>query len=210
MTLILVRHGETVMQGRYIGRRSNPQLSPAGVEQAVACSARLYAEPLHAVYCSPLARCIRTAEKIAPPHNLEPELVSELAEIDFGEWDGLTYEEIGEKDAELRDRWLVLRGRPRKGVPPALPPGGESVRDFDRRVKTALKKILTARAGACVAVVTHAGVIRSLVRGILGCPPRSQWRIEAALGSISRIRVDEDGCRCIELLNDRNHLGRSI
>jgi broad specificity phosphatase PhoE len=208
MNLILIRHGETTSQGRYIGRGSNPPLSPAGIEQAMACSSRLYSEPLHAVYCSPLARALRTAERIAAPHGLEVELVSELAEIDFGEWDGLTFDEIGERDSELRDRWFRSGGRPKRGVPPAVPPGGESLPDFDRRVKLGLEKILRAGAGSCAAVVTHSGVIKSIVRRILKSPPGGQWSIEISLGSISRIRIEPDGYRCVELLNDRNHLGR--
>jgi broad specificity phosphatase PhoE len=206
MNLILVRHGETTAQGRYIGRGSNPPLSPAGMEQAMACSSRLYSEPLHAVYCSPLSRALRTAERIAAPHGLEVELVSELAEIDFGEWEGLTFDEIGERDAELRDRWL--KSRAKRGAPLAVPPGGESLSDFDRRVKIGLEKILRAGAGSCAAVVTHAGVVRSIVRRILKSPPGAQWSIEISLGSISRIRIEPDGYRCIELLNDRHHLGR--
>lgn len=208
MTLILVRHGETAAQGRYIGGRSDPPLTPKGVEQAMACSSRLYSEPLHAVYCSPLSRALRTAERIAQPHGLEVELLTEIKEIDFGKWDGLSFEEIGKLDAELRDRWLSGKVRQKKGAPPALPPGGESVKDFDLRVKLGLKKIMNAAAGSVVTVVTHAGVIRSMVRGLLGSPARSQWSIEIGLGSISRIRMEPDGWRCIELLNDRNHLGR--
>jgi broad specificity phosphatase PhoE len=208
MKLFLVRHGETTMQGRYIGKRSDPPLSTLGVEQAVACSSRLYAEPLNAVYASPLSRALRTAERIAQPHALEVELVSELAEIDFGKWDGLTFEEIGQKDGELRDRWLASRGRTRRGTPNATPPGGESIADFDRRVKTGLEKMLRAAAGGCVAVVLHAGVIRSIVRRILKSPPSAQWNMDIALGSISRIRIEPDGYRCVEVLNDCNHLGR--
>jgi broad specificity phosphatase PhoE len=209
MTLILIRHGETTSQGRYIGRRSNPPLSTAGAEQALACSARLYSEPLHAVYCSPLSRSLSTAERIAAPHALEVELLPELAEIDFGEWDGLTFDEIGERDAELRDRWLASKGRPKRGAPLANPPGGESIADFDLRVKSGLEKILRAGAGSPAAVVTHAGVVRSIVRRILTCPVGAQWSIEVSLGSISRVRIEPDGYRCVELLNDRHHLGRT-
>ncbi len=213
MMLFVVRHGETTAPGRYIGRRSDPPLSSKGAAEAAACAERLAGERIDAVYSSTLLRALSTAEQIASRHGLAVEQVPELAEIDFGDWEGLTYDEIGALDAELRDRWLALKRSPvRNASTPAAaslpaPPHSESIPAFDRRVKRALG-IIQAAAGSGVAVVTHAGVIRSMARAILHCPVRAHWHIEISLGSISRIRMEPDGFHSIELLNDCHHLGR--
>jgi probable phosphoglycerate mutase len=214
MILILIRHGESTGQGRYIGRRSDPPLSPLGGRQAAACASLLAAEPLAAVYAGPLARALRTAERIAERHGLRVERVPELAEIDFGEWEGLDFEEIGERDSGLRYRWIASIGgeagsdaaRAPGGALPPTPPNGESIPSFDSRVRSALDKIIASAAGSCVAIVTHAGVIRSVFRRILECPFPAQWRIEVAPGSISRVRAGSEGDFRIELVNGRHHL----
>ena len=97
--VFLIRHGETEDSNsrRYKGTIDVP-LSQNGIEQAKRVGEYLFKnEKLHAVYCSGLSRAVRTAEEIAAPFGLAPQISEGLRERDFGEWEGMTFDEIKDK-----------------------------------------------------------------------------------------------------------------
>ncbi len=111
--IYLIRHEEPELRGRFIGR-TDPPLTAQGCDAA---ASKLSALDVKAVYVSPLRRARQTAQAIAcaTPHIVLPQ----LAEIDFGEWEGLSW-------SEIEDRWpgaAVRKIEDWLGVPP---PGGES------------------------------------------------------------------------------------
>ena len=195
--LILIRHAESEMSGRYLGR-TDPPLSDRGRAQAQALARRLAGERLVALYSSPLKRALDTAQAIAAPHGLEVSRVADLAELDFGAWDGLSYGEIERRDAERLARWL--------GDPATIhPPGGETLAHMSRRVVAATQAIVAAHPHGTVALVSHGGPIRALVGHALGLPLEAHWRLQQDVAAITRLDWYEREA-VLSLLNDTCHL----
>lgn len=197
MKLILIRHAESEMSGRYLGH-TDPPLSDRGQAQATALAHRLAGERLSALYASPLQRALDTAQTIAAPHRLEVKVVAALAELDFGDWDGLSYEEIEHRDPEQLARWLA--------DPMAIhPPGGETLAHMSHRTVAAVQAIVTRHPQGAVAIISHGGPIRALVCHALELSPEVHWRIGQDLAAISRLDWYENTV-ILSLLNDTGHL----
>ena len=131
--VVLVRHAETEesARGRCYGRL-DVALSPRGKRQAQALVDALAGHPLAAVYTSPLARALDTARPLAAARGLEPAVLSAFSELDFGEVEGMTYEEIEARWPELFRAWMEDPAGVRF-------PGGESLADLRARVLPALE-----------------------------------------------------------------------
>src|SRR6266849_5382855 len=93
-TVWLVRHGlPDAVNGRCYGRRDVP-LSTEGIRQAEHVARELARQSISHIYSSGLRRALDTARVVAEPHRLPVQTMDELAEIDFGYLDGLSFEEI--------------------------------------------------------------------------------------------------------------------
>jgi len=195
--VILIRHAESEMRGRYLGR-TDPPLSDRGRAQAAALARRLAEEPLSALYSSPLQRALDTAQAIAARHGLKANAVADLAELDFGAWDGLSYEEIERREPERLAGWL-------RDPVTKCPPGGESLVHLSQRVVAAAQAILARHPRGDVAIVTHGGPIRTLVCHALELPLQAQWRIGQDLAALSRLDWYQAEV-VLSLLNDTCHL----
>jgi ribonuclease H / adenosylcobalamin/alpha-ribazole phosphatase len=202
--LILVRHGETTLtaERRYSGRGDVP-LSERGVAQAAAVARRVStlvgSGSVAAVVTSPLSRCARTAKVIAeaagsPPVAVEPDLV----ECDFGEWEGLTFAEVGERWPRELDAWL--------GSTSVAPPGGESFVDVDARVRRAVLKLREQHAGSTVVVVSHVSPLKVLLRDALGATDAFLHRMLLDPGGISIVDSWPDRGVAVRTVNDTAHL----
>ena len=164
-TLIyLLRHGSVVMAEtrRFIGNLDVP-LSPLGEHQSARQAERLRAEPRAAVFSSDLSRARRTAEIIAAPHGITPAVIPALREMDMGRWDGLTGEEIGEREPVAFKEWM-------SGVGEFAFPEGESLGDLRARAWSAFEALVAGQAGRTIAVVAHGGTNRVLICHALGIP----------------------------------------
>ena len=184
--IYLIRHGEPAfLQGQKLclGNRSDPPLSEEGVRQAKTLKSCFLRD--EAVYCSPMLRCLQTAKYI---FGREPVKNPELAEMDMGRWDGLTFHEIRESYPETYAR---------RGLDWSLPAsGGECLEDAARRAQKAILGISDEEA----AVVTHEGIIRGAAlenkeyRFKSGADPplsiRKHYRIENR-----KRKADRDGGR---------------
>jgi len=157
-------------------------------------------QSLAAVYSSPLKRALTTAQMIAVPHGLEVSAIAELVELDFGDWDGLTYHEIAEIAPQQFNRWLADPAQVR-------PPNGETLLEMSQRVMEAINGIIAAHLGETVVVVTHGGPARVIVCHVLGIPLSEQWRIRQDLAAVSWLDFDDRGAS-LSLLNDICHLQR--
>lgn len=164
----LVRHGETVwnLTKRAQGHADVP-LNAAGRRQARLAAAELDGVELDAVYASDLARAVDTATPIARAHDLEVTTDPDLREIDQGEWEGLTTDEI-------KRRWPHLWGAARHH---RARPGGESPGQVRARSLEALRRIVAAHPDGAVAVVSHGGTIRWLSAEALGYDDRRSARL---------------------------------
>jgi len=122
--IILVRHGhvEGISPERFRGR-ADLALTPEGRRQAEATARRIEASwTPTALYASPLSRSLTTAEAIGRPFGLAPTPLPGLMDIDYGEWQGLTADEVGHKWPEALDTWQHAPHW-------AAIPGGESLQD---------------------------------------------------------------------------------
>lgn len=126
--IILVRHGQTEWNRieRFRGRADVP-LNETGLAQAEAAGERVAQtwQPV-AVYTSPLSRSVKTAQAIAKHFNLPVQIHPGLADIDYGEWQGLTPEEASQRWPEQIDAWYQ---HPEQ----AQIPGGETLADLRQR-----------------------------------------------------------------------------
>jgi probable phosphoglycerate mutase len=109
LTLVLTRHGLTDRSDpeQHLGQRIDIGLSDAGRAQAEALGRRLAGVAFERMFVSPLVRARETAAIVgaALPDQPAIEVDARLAEMDYGDWEGLTYEQIDERDAARRERW---------------------------------------------------------------------------------------------------------
>jgi alpha-ribazole phosphatase len=131
--------------------------------------------PLAAVYTSPLERAAVTAEAIAAAHRLQPVVVDDLREVDFGGADGVPFEEL---PSELQRGLLENPTEVRF-------PGGESYAELRGRVTAACDEIVARHPGAEVAVVSHAGAIRAVLATWLSMADGAVFRLDQRHASIN-------------------------
>jgi alpha-ribazole phosphatase len=197
--LLLARHGETAWNAarRYQGQMDVP-LNEAGRHQADALAQRLSGEEIGAIYTSDLQRARETAAAIAAFHDLPICADPRLREISFGDWEGLTSEQIRERDPESLTAW-------HQDPLHTPPPGGETLNQVARRARAALAEITTHMPDKTVLIVAHGGILRVLLCLALEVSPAAYWRFRFGLASLSEVRVDETGAT-LSMLNDTTHL----
>ncbi|MFF2039095.1 bifunctional RNase H/acid phosphatase [Kitasatospora sp. NPDC058170] len=202
-TFVLLRHGETDLtpQKRFSGSGgSDPELSEKGRWQAERAAEALVARgSIQAVVSSPMRRTRQTAETVATRLGLEVRYEDGLREVDFGDWEGLTFAEVQERHPEDLNAWL--------GSAKAKPTGSsESFTTLTHRAGVARDKILARYPGKTVLVVSHVSPIKTLVRLALGAPPDSLYRMELSAASLCAVQYYADGNASLRLLNDTGHL----
>lgn len=185
--VLLVRHGETEwnVQGRRQGQLDSP-LTERGCRQAVALARLIDAQAAadaaaaaDGVYSSPLGRSVATAEVIADARGFPVRLISSLAEIDHGEFAGLTSDEI-------EDRWPgALADRERSKYSWRFP-GGESYDDASVRAAAAIEEIAASGLRRPI-VVAHAMIGRVVIGHLLNLTPAAALVWEVKHGAILRI-----------------------
>lgn len=167
MEITLIRHGATRgnIERRYIGR-TDEELCEEGAENLEKMRLAGKYPPFseaQMVFSSPMRRCVQSARTVFP--GIEDSgiiVIDELREMDFGSFEGKTYDEL--KADKSYSRWLKSGGN-------KAPPGGESVEAFfGRSVRGFFRMIETAReslAKRAVAFV-HGGVIMAVMSFLTG------------------------------------------
>lgn len=200
--LVLVRHGATghTAERRWSGRGDVP-LSDEGRSQAEATAGRVaqLAPRVAAVVTSPLTRCVDTAAAIAARTG-DPPLVTDadLVECDFGQWDGLTVDEIAR-------RWPAELAAWQRSTAVA-PPGGESLRRVAARVRRAVTRLRAAYPGDTVVVVSHVTPLKLMLRDALAAGDGLLHRLFLDPGGISVVDSYPDGAVAVRTVNDTAHL----
>lgn len=191
MRLLLVRHGEALgnREGRYLGWE-DPPLTAAGEAQAARLARRLEQVGLRLICSSDLRRARDTAAAIAAPHGLRVRTHLGLREGHFGEWSGLTYDEINRIAAERLEAWIADPER-------HAPPGGETLAQIRDRAAAALPR----QDGALV--VAHGGTLRALLSHWTGRP---FWEITAPPASLTSVVWDGERLLKVECLGDTSHV----
>jgi ribonuclease H / adenosylcobalamin/alpha-ribazole phosphatase len=195
----LLRHGQTPMsvQKRYAGRTDAP-LTEVGVQQAAAAAKRLASAGLGVIVTSPLLRTVQTAQAVAAVTGAAVVTDDGFRETDFGAWEGLTFAEVRERWPAEISAWLA--------DPDVAPPGGESFTDVSARVTEALDRLLAARAGQTVLIVSHVTPIKMLVAAALLAPPAALYRMHLDVAALCEIDWYADGPAVLRSFNDTSHL----
>lgn len=197
--IYLVRHGETDWnkEDRCQGH-IDIELNDEGVKQAEFVAERLLCEEIHAVYCSNLKRAFRTAEIIAKRSNLVITKSEALNEINFGEWEGLTFEEMRKRPDYDYSAWRLTPHT-------AGFPGEGSLHNVQKRVMKYVDEIILQNTGKNILIVSHGGVIKLIVLGLLGIGLEVYNKFYITNTSVSILHVDKDK-RYLKTLNDTCHI----
>jgi len=131
---------------------------------------------------SPLRRAVETARVIADRFGLEVAEVPGLIDLDYGAWEGLTWDEATAADPNAV---AVFRSDPHT----AIPPGGEPVASVQSRVMSTLEELVSRAPGASLVAVTHEIPIRLVLASLLGWEGGDVWHILP--GSIARLESDQ-------------------
>ncbi len=185
--VFLVRHGliDTGTDKRYIGGDTDLPLTLAGIEQAKKVrdyfeESLLFKDDLTDVcYTSPLVRCRQTAEIILENTPLTSIVDEELIEINLGQWEYKTFDEIKKADP----KGFIDRGKDLWGF---VPPGGESFQALSRRVMRAFSRMIEGKAKHILAVA-HAGVNRVIIQQLTGMAPDTLFDIEQPYGGVCEL-----------------------
>jgi alpha-ribazole phosphatase len=192
--LWLVRHPEPDEAVRGICYGSlDVALSPRGIEQAQSIARRLSSQHLDAIYTSPRQRCVETAHYIAAGRSCEVEPVDALRELNFGDFEGHSYDEIAACYPDIYREWM-------EGPTEVHFPGGENFRTMADRVSDAARELLGRHPGGHILFVTHGGAIRIILADVLGMPPGNIFRIAQGYGAVNRIRYSGN-TPVVELVN---------
>ncbi len=192
--LLLIRHGENdVMQRHLTGRAPGVSLNGKGRQQAELMADALTHAPIKAVYSSPLERAIETAEPLALRRHLSVQLRPNLIEVDYGNWQGRTYKQLGRSSL-----WKALLEKPSQ----IRFPGGETMAEVQQRVVEDLDTLahewLTVDADGkaeeqLIAVVAHADVIRLALAHYLNMALDDFLRLTVNPASLSIVQSDGSG-----------------
>jgi broad specificity phosphatase PhoE len=198
--IILVRHGhvEGISPERFRGR-VDLTLTAEGHRQAEVTAQRIHAtwRPA-AAFTSPLSRCRATAEAIATPLGLTPCPLDGLIDIDYGQWQGLTPDEV-------RARWPGLLETWYRAPDWAAIPGGETLQDILARALSALRDVVDRHPSDTVVLVAHDSVNRVILLHALGLSLSRYWRLGQHPCAINEIDFSQNACTVLSM-NETGHL----
>jgi len=197
--LLLVRHGETLLQSsaRYWGQ-TDVELSALGLKQSERLRDLLTTHRIDTIYSSDLRRALVTAQIIASKHRTESISYPELREINFGKLEGLTFTEISQRYPEITQSWVERR-------PKLKYPGGESLSEFIQRTSSFASRLTTPAPEQTILIVAHSGSLRLIICRLLDIEPQRWWQLRLDLASLSIVETNAREA-VLSLLNYTAHL----
>ncbi len=162
MTIVLlVRHGQNDYIGkRLAGRLPGVHLNDEGQRQAQTLAQALKELPIKSIYSSPLERAVETAQPLADVKSLPILINQALLEVDFGEWTGMTQQEM-----KSHPLWHTVQTNPAE----MRFPGGESFSEAQERITTGLNKIMMQHdTNEMIACFSHSDAIKLAITSALG------------------------------------------
>jgi broad specificity phosphatase PhoE len=196
MKLLIARHAQS--EGNLAGRvqgSQDPPLTPRGRRQALALGKLLRRERIRAAYASPLLRAFETARIVGrEPLVAEPR----LRENRMGRLEGMTHEQVEEKYPHLFERFF--------GKPGYRMPGGESLKDVQRRLRPFIRKLYEEHSDHTVLVVAHNTTNRVLLATLLGLPLNRCRVFKQKNACLNTLFVSEARVEYYTLDNELHHL----
>lgn len=182
----LLRHGEPVGGRAYRGNRIDDPLSELGWHQMRSI---LTGEvPWQRIVTSPMTRCRDFAQEVAVKYDLPVTIEHDLREVGFGDWEGKTPEEILATEPEQYHAFYEDPVANR-------PAGAEELELFFRRATQTFTRLADQFREQHLLLVTHAGIIRAIVTGVLEAPLASMYRLKIDYAGLCRIHHDGNRAR---------------
>jgi alpha-ribazole phosphatase len=196
--IYLIRHGETANAGQVcFNGHFDVDVSPQGRKQFQSISDSLKGFSIKTIYSSDLKRTRICAEIVSAPHGLKPIAFPELRELSFGEWEGMSVDEVNRKyPNQLNDRL--------KNIEIFSVEGGETFRQLQERVIPKFEKIVAAHPSGNIVIVAHGGVNRIILGHVLGIPMANIFRIQQDYGAINVLQFYENNA-VAELIGGTYH-----
>ena len=198
--ILLTRHGhvEGLKPERFRGR-AELALTERGRAQIAALARRIAPLKPAAIYTSPLQRCVQTGAAIAAASGAPAAAHEGLADIDYGQWQMRTHDEVRAAEPQAYATWKAAPQLTRF-------PGGESLQDVATRGFDLLRTVLARHPDETVVLVGHDSVNRVLMLGLLEMPMSGYWRLVQDPCTLNEIEVEADGTVRLQRLNDTSHL----
>lgn len=201
-TLYLTRHGETIwnIEKRLQGWGNSP-LTDLGKKQAESLRDRLKDMKIDVIYSSPIERAYSTATIVKGEKNIELLTHDGLKEVNFGSWEGMTLDEIGENN-QYKDQLYNLFNNPKKYTPF----DGEKLNDVKERCHNAIKEILEKNKGKNILVVTHGMTLKLLMLLFQEINEEEEFSKNVmGQATLTEIEVSDNGTYKVILKDDRSH-----
>lgn len=196
MRLILLRHCETDPndENKYLGS-TDTALNRTGRLRAELIAEKFKNININKIYSSNLKRSYETANAIAKEQALKVEKLPGLNEINFGNWEGLTFDEITAVQKENAEEYVSRPSEFRF-------PGGETQKELNERVLNAFDKILKKHldTNGTILMVSHAGPNRAILGKALNLPLKDQFRLKQDVGCVNVIDFFDDAA-VVTLMN---------
>ena len=207
-TIYLVRHGTTAwnQQLRYQGRADNP-LDEAGERQGALLEAYFSEIEVDLGISSPLQRAKKTLEyALSSQKKPVPVLIDpDLTEMDFGEVDGLTKEEIHDRFPVFYEHYVMNRDRARSAAP-----GGETLVGVYNRMRDAILRIARDHQGQTIVIASHGTAIQTFLNYASGIPAEQMRRFLLFNVSVSCVDILPDGTPQVRFIGDRHHVPEEL
>jgi alpha-ribazole phosphatase len=192
MEIYLIRHTTPLTEKGQIYGRTDVALAESFAEEKDSIIEQLPAK-CDAVFSSPSSRCTQLAKAIAVNYNLgtntfrrfsdQAEVAScytdeALYELNFGDWEGKTWDTVNRKDSEI---WM-------NDFVHLAPPNGETMLEMEQRVIQFMERLIQ-QSYQTVCVVTHGGVIRILLARYSGIPLKDSFSIKVGMGEVFKLAL---------------------
>lgn len=200
MKIYLIRHGQTDwnLEGKIQGRH-DVSLNKTGLKQAELLAMGMDKRPVVQIFSSRQKRALETAQAVGRRQHVAVTVIDGLEEVEFGEWEGKTWDEISREYPEEFKVWCTEPAE-------IVPPGGESRPQIYRRIGNALKEILRRSRGD-IAIVSHGAALAYMVSIMLEKELGDHDEIIVKNASISTVEYDrETGKFHMAEANDVSHL----
>ena len=172
--MLLTRHGETTANAaRRFAGHSEVELTALGRRQARALGRRLRHERIDAAYASDLRRASETARIALGAREIAVQIEPRLREMSFGEWEGLTFDEI-------RAGWPDHHHHLRAIGEHFHAPGGEPFIETRRRIIEVYDEIVARHNEQTVLIVAHGGTLQVILQHLLGLPDSAIFRLSTS------------------------------
>lgn len=200
MEILLIRHGETAWnrERRMQGHIDIP-LNDEGVRQARALGVALARERPDTIYSSDLQRARDTAQAVADIHGMPVHLTDALRERCYGAFEGMTYQEIGERYPEEMRLW---KARDLHARFPAGERDAETLHEFHLRCVATITGIVRSHDGGKLLIVAHGGVLDCLYRAATGMALNAERNFGIVNAAINRLQWDGEQLTLLQWADD--------